>query len=156
MAILDNFSIIDIVRMRSASILSVHRNYLRFNRKTVEELEYSPYVQILSNVTAKQIAIRVCSEAAMNAVPFSKSKEEQKGAVKLHIAAVADFIRKMTGWSREEQWNIPGVYFAEERAIVYDLNTARQVNEGRSGDVILVREEQNSETAIEGSGDAER
>lgn len=149
MAILDNFSIIDIVRMRSASVLSVHRNYLRFNRKTAVELEFSPYVQILSNAAAKQIAIRVCSESAMNAISFSKPEEEQKSAVKLHIAAVADFIRKMTGWSREEQWNIPGVYIAEERAIVYDLNTAIQVNEGRTGNVVIVGGGQKPEAATE-------
>ena len=30
----------------------------------------------------------------------------------------------MAGWSVEDNWNIPGVYFADEEAIVYDTATA--------------------------------
>lgn len=30
----------------------------------------------------------------------------------------------MAPWSAEENWNILGIYFAEEEAVVYDMNTA--------------------------------
>jgi len=33
-------------------------------------------------------------------------------------------IRKMANWSAEDNWNIPGIYFAEDDALVYDVNAA--------------------------------
>ena len=26
-------------------------------------------------------------------------------------------------WSKEENWNVPGIYLADENAIMYDLST---------------------------------
>lgn len=33
-------------------------------------------------------------------------------------------IRKMANWSAEDNWNIPGIYFAEDDALVYDVGEA--------------------------------
>lgn len=33
-------------------------------------------------------------------------------------------IRKMANWSAEDNWNIPGIYFAEDDALVYDVSAA--------------------------------
>lgn len=33
-------------------------------------------------------------------------------------------IRKMANWSAEDNWNIPGIYFAEDDALVYDVGAA--------------------------------
>lgn len=33
-------------------------------------------------------------------------------------------VRNLMGWKAEDNWNVPGIYFAEEHAIVYALESA--------------------------------
>lgn len=130
---LKNFTVIDLIQTRSASVATVSGNALKFNNQTAGELDYAPYVQVLVNVKEKQFAIRACKETEPNAVPFSKPKGEQRYALKITAAAVVDMIRKMANWDSEENWNIPGVYFADEKAIVYDISTASKPRAVRGG-----------------------
>ena len=125
MGILDKFTVIDLVKTRSASVASLFGNHMKFNNQTAAELNYAAYVQILINPKDKQFAIRTCKAEDPNAVPFSKPKEVQKNPIKISSAAVMDMIRKMADLSVEDNhsWNVPGIYFAEEQAIVYDMNT---------------------------------
>lgn len=125
MSILKNFTIIDLVQTRSASVATITGNTLKLNPQTAVELHYAPFVQVLVNPKGKQFAIRVCKEDDSNAVAFSKDENAQKGRpVKITSAAITDIIRKMAKWSPEENWNVPGIFFAEDDAIVYDINTA--------------------------------
>lgn len=124
MAILDKFTVVDLVRTRSASVVNITGNILKFNRPTAEELYYAPYIQVLINPKGKQFAIRICKEDAPNALPFSKPESEQKTPIKISTSAVVDMIRKMAEWSAEDSWNIPGIYLADENAILYDVSTA--------------------------------
>ena len=39
----------------------------------------------------------------------------------------------MANWAPEASWNVPGIYFAEEEAIVYDVNTAFPPAEKKGG-----------------------
>ena len=124
MSVLSKFTVVDLVKTRSDSVATVTGNSLKFNIQTASDLNYPPYVQVLINLKAKQFAIRSCKEDAPNAVRFSKPKGEQKYSIKIGAAAVVDMIRKMAKWSAEDTWSVPGVYFADEEALVYDLNTA--------------------------------
>ena len=124
MSILEKFTVIDLIKTRSASIATITGNSLKFNNQTASELRYAPYVQVLINPKDKQFAIRVCKEDALNAIAFSKPEGEQKYPVKISTAAAVDMIRKMAGWSAEDNWNVPGIYFAEEEALVYDVSAA--------------------------------
>ena len=90
---------------------------------TAVQAAYAPYIQVLINPKDKQFAIRGCKEDAPNAVPFSKPEGEQKYQIKIR-AAVVDMIRKMANWSAEDNWNIPGIYFADDEALVYDVGAA--------------------------------
>ena len=124
MSILEKFTVIDLVKTRSASVATITGNILKFNNQTAAELHYTPYIQVLINPKDKQFAIRSCREDAPNAVAFSKPEDDQKYQIKISAAAVADMIRKMANWSAEDNWNIPGIYFAEADALVYDVSTA--------------------------------
>lgn len=124
MAILDKFTVIDLIKTRSASVATIAGTALKFNTQTAGELSYPPYIQVLINAKDKQFAIRACKENAPNAMPFSKPEGEQRYPIKISSAAIVSMIRKMAGWSSEENWNIPGVYLAEEDALVYDVTTA--------------------------------
>ena len=124
MAILDKFTVIDLIKTRSASVCTITGTALKFNTQTAAELRYASYIQVLINAKDKQFAIRACKENAPNAMPFSKPEGEQKYAIKVSNATIVTMLRKMVGWSDEENWNIPGLYLAEEAALVYDLNAA--------------------------------
>lgn len=124
MSILDKFTVIDLVKTRSASVATITGNILKFNNQTASELHYASHIQVLINPKEKQFAIRACKEEAPNAVAFSKPEGEQKYQIKISASSVVDMIRKMANWNAADNWNIPGIYFADENALVYDTNTA--------------------------------
>ena len=43
MSILEKFTVIDLIRTRSASVATVTGNILKFNNQTAAELHYAPY-----------------------------------------------------------------------------------------------------------------
>ena len=124
MSILEKFTVVDLIKTRSASVVTITGNVLKFNIQTAGELHFAPYIQVLINPKEKQFAIRSCKEDAQNAVAFSKAEGEQKYAIKISVSAVVDMIRKMANWSAGDSWNVPGVYFAEDNALVYDVSAA--------------------------------
>ena len=124
MSILKNFTVVDLVKTRSSSVVTITGNSLKFNTHTASELHYPACIQVLVNPKENQFAIRVCKEGEANSVPFSKPENEQKYPVKITSAIIVDVIRKMGKWPAEGNWNVPGIYFADEEAIVYDVSTA--------------------------------
>lgn len=128
MSMLDKFTVIDIIKTRSSSVCTVDKTFVKFNTQTAQELHYPPFVQLLLDAKGKQFAIRASKEDAPNAVKFSKPEGEQRYPIKVSSAAVVDAIRKLMGWSNTDVWNLPGVYFAEDNAIIYGLETAYPPN----------------------------
>ncbi len=53
MSILEKFTVIDLIRTRSASVATVTGNILKFNNQTAAELHYAPYIQVLINTKDK-------------------------------------------------------------------------------------------------------
>ena len=128
MSILEKFTVIDLIKTRSASVATITGNALKFNIQTASELHFVSHIQILINPKDKQFAIRGCKEDAPNAVPFSKPEGEQKYQIKITSAVVVDLIRKMADWAVEDNWNVPGVFFVDDEAIVYDVSAAYKPN----------------------------
>ena len=121
---LEKFTVIDLIKTRSASVATLTGNAIKFNRQTAEELHFAPFVQFLINTKEKQFAIRSCKQDAPNAVKFSRPADQQKYAIKITSAAIVDLLLKLSGLNAEDNWNIPGVYLADEDALVYDLGAA--------------------------------
>ena len=121
---LEKFTVIDLIKSRSASVLTISGNTIKFNNQTAQELEYPEYIQFLVNAKDKQVAIRVCKENEPNSLQYCKDGVAPKYAVKLSLPVVTSIIRKMTNWQEKDSWNIPAVYFADEKALVFDLNAA--------------------------------
>ena len=111
----EKFSVIDLIKTRSASVCTFTGNVVKFNVQTAQELRFPEY---------KQFAIRACKEDAPNAVRFSKPEGEQKAQIKISNATVVDMVRKLMDWNAEDNWNVPGIYFAEEQGIMYALESA--------------------------------
>ena len=49
MSILEKFTVIDLIKTRSASVATITGNVLKFNNQTAGELHYAPYIQVLIN-----------------------------------------------------------------------------------------------------------
>lgn len=121
---LEKFTVIDLIKTRSESIATITGDSIKFNNQTAMELRYPPFVQFLVYIKEKQFAIRVSTEDAQNAEKFSKPEGEQRYPIKVSAPVLVDMIRKQMDWSRDENWNVPGIYFADEQAIVYNLSSA--------------------------------
>lgn len=63
----------------------------------------------------------------------------------MKIAAITELIRKMKDLPMEETWNIPGVYFAGERAMIYDLNSMEKPRECKGGWAVKRKKEAEGE-----------
>lgn len=62
MSILSNFTVVDLIKTRSASVATITGKVLKLNIQTAAELHYAPYIQVLINPKDKQFAIRACKE----------------------------------------------------------------------------------------------
>ena len=115
----EKFSVIDLIKTRSASVCTFAGNIVKFNVQTAQELHFPEYIQFLIEPKSKQFAIRACKEDAPNAVRFSKPDGVQKAQIKISNATVVDMDR-----NAEDNWNVPGIYFADEQGIMYALESA--------------------------------
>lgn len=84
----EKFSVIDLIKTRSASVCTFAGNVVKFNVQTAQELRFPEYIQFLIEPKSKQFAIRACKEDAPNAVRFSKPEGEQKAQIKISNATV--------------------------------------------------------------------
>ena len=108
----EKFSVIDLIKTRSASVCTFAGNIVKFNVQTAQELHFPEYIQFLIEPKSKQFAIRACKEDA------------QKAQIKISNATVVDMVRKLMDWNAEDNWNVPGIYFADEQGIMYALESA--------------------------------
>lgn len=86
----EKFSVIDLIKTRSASVCTFAGNIVKFNVQTAQELHFPEYIQFLIEPKSKQFAIRACKEDAPNAVRFSKPEGAQKAQIKISNATVVD------------------------------------------------------------------
>lgn len=128
---LKNFDVIDILNTRSKSVVNIHGNTLKFNLQTASELEYPQYVEFLINAKEKQFAIRRCKEENPNAIPFFK--EEDKRKVVVSHPVIVGLVRRMAGWGADENWDVPGIYDFDEKALIYPLKAAEQPKPNKGG-----------------------
>ena len=112
----EKFSVIDLIKTRSASVCTFAGNIVKFNVQTAQELHFPEYIQFLIEPKSKQFAIRACKEDEPDGV--------QKAQIKISNATVVDMVRKLMDWNAEDNWNVPGIYFADEQGIMYALESA--------------------------------
>lgn len=123
-SILEKFSLIDLVRTRTESVIGFSGITLKFNNSTCVDLNFPPYIQFFINEREKQFAIKACKETDPNAIKFSKTAAEQKYPIKINNIGITSLVRKLMGWADTDSWNCPGAIFAEEGVIIYSLAAA--------------------------------
>ena len=70
----EKFTVIDLIKTRSASVCTFTGNVVKFNIQTAQELHFPEYIQFLIEPKSKQFAIRACKEDAPNAIAFSNEQ----------------------------------------------------------------------------------
>ena len=74
----------------------------------------------------RAFAVKKCKATKEHAISFSKPKGEQKGAIVASATAIRSMIRGVMGdmWKKANRYHITGIWYAEAKAMVFDLNTA--------------------------------
>lgn len=105
--------------------VSVTSNGMTFNKAVIMKLGYPEYVVLLVDDDGKRLAIQACDEDAPNAVAFYKPKKNNVLSVRWNGKDLLNTICELTGWDiRREAFRIDGVLLREERAMLFDLNSA--------------------------------
>lgn len=125
---LKGFEIIDIEVGRSDSVMTVMGNMIKFNKATATELMYLEYVRMFIDAANKKAAVQACTEKTRNAVVFSKGEGKQVYAITVKVPAIVVAIRKLIpGIGEDVSLTFQGKFFAEDKAIIYDLTAGEPV-----------------------------
>lgn len=124
-----NFEIIDIT-VAGTPELFVNINGLTINKKAVEDMGYPQNILPLVDVQHKVFAVQACRKDVSRAIHFSKSKEEQNSGVSLQSAGLFNTVRNMMGdaWNPQKRYRIKGIYYPTEKAMLFDLTTADELD----------------------------
>lgn len=123
---LENFRVLEVVRTTEPACLIIDDKHLRFTKSVVTLLDFAPNAKILMDEQGKRVAIQVARASEANTISFSKSKDEQKSSVIFQNAVMVSLIRGiMPGWKPGEKYSIAGQFSKEDKAVIFDLNTAK-------------------------------
>lgn len=108
--------------------VSVTSNGMTFNKAVIMKLGYPEHVVLLIDDENKRIAIQVCEEEAPNSVSFFKQNKNNVLSVRWNGKDLLNTIRGLTGWDlHKEAFKVDGVLLREDRAMLFDLNTATRM-----------------------------
>ena len=74
----EKFTVIDLIKTRSASVCTFTGNVVKFNIQTAQELHFPEYIQFLIEPKSKQFAIRACKEDAPMPCVFPSRRANRK------------------------------------------------------------------------------
>lgn len=124
-----NFKVINLSLSKGDFELIFETKRIKFNKSTVAEMNFPPYVRMLLDSSGKQFAIQVCDEKDENAIKFSKNKLEQRIGVSVDNPAIRNAIQiLMSEWDSSQRQRIEGVYYPSEKSMIYDLRKATIFN----------------------------
>lgn len=126
MSVLDGFKVMELEPGKGNSVLTVTRSNIKFNKATAVELNYPPYVKMLVNVKANQVAVQPCSEKDPCAVKFSEEEAKQTYAIVIKLPALLVEFRRLLNFEGDIYYTVKGTVYPEENVIIYDLNEAEK------------------------------
>jgi len=123
-----SFEVID-VSMTGTPDIHITQNGITFTRRLIEDMGYPLYVTPMIDMKNKAFAIKECKATNEHAISFSKPKGEQKGAIITSSTAIRKMIRGLMGnqWDKLNRYHVTGIWYAEAKAMVFDLNAAREL-----------------------------
>ena len=120
MSILDNFDVVGVPRTFSIAEVRILKNRISFNLATASEIGYPPFVRLFISRDKTQIALQPCAKETPNAMKFFTSDSTKDGKPKKRMIPVVEMNIPLKA---------PGVRFADEGVIIFDLKQATDMNQ---------------------------
>lgn len=122
------FEVID-VSVSGKPAMHITKNGITFTRKLIEDMGYPQFVMPMLDYKKKVFALKACKADSEHAMRFSKPKGEQKGALQYHACAIRFMLRGVMGsdWQNQNRYHVTGIWYAEAKAMIFDLNTAKEL-----------------------------
>ena len=112
-----------------AAYASVTKNGITFNKAVMSKLSLPRYAVLLINRTDRQIAIQGYDFEAPRAVAFYKGTDEKAVSVRWNGKDLLNTIAEMMDWDLDrESFRVDGKFLSEERAILFDLTQAKNLD----------------------------
>ena len=112
-----------------AAYVSVTKNGLTFNKAVMSKLNFPRYTVLLINKAECQIAIQGYDVETPRAVPFYKVTDGKAFSVRWNGKDLLNTIAEMMNWDlNKNAFRIDGKLLPEERAILFDLTQARNLD----------------------------
>ena len=109
--------------------LHITKNGITFTRRLVEDMGYPQFVIPMLDYSRKIFALKICKVDNEHGMRFSKAKCDQRRAIQHYAGTIKHLLRGIMGnsWKDENRYYITGVWFSEEKAMLFDLNTAKEL-----------------------------
>ena len=133
MSILDNFDVIGVPRTFSIAEVRILKNRLSFNLAAASEMGYPRCVRLFISRDKSQVALQPCTKETPNAMKFftQDMAAKKKRALPVGNRALVALIKTGMGVGADVPIRAPGVRFAEEDVIIFDLKQATQIQKGQ-------------------------
>ena len=134
MSILDNFDVVGVPRTFSIAEVRILKNRISFNLATASEIGYPPFVRLFISRDKTQIALQPCAKETPNAMKFFTSDSTKDGKPKKRMIPVGNraltaLVKAGIGVEMNVPLKAPGVRFADEGVIIFDLKQATDMNQ---------------------------
>lgn len=134
MSILDDFDVVGVPRTFSIAEVRILKNRISFNLATASEIGYPPFVRLFISRDKTQIALQPCAKETPNAMKFFTSDSTKDGKPKKRMIPVGNraltaLVKAGIGVEMNVPLKAPGVRFADEGVIIFDLKQATDMNQ---------------------------
>lgn len=110
-----------------SSILSITENGLNFNGTVVFHMQKANFINLFLNSNEKQVAIIECDKNTQDRIPFYRDEKSLKNGVRFNNREIQQMISRIMEWDLTKfNYRVDGYFIAEEKAMIFDLKTARK------------------------------
>lgn len=137
MSVLDNFDVVGVPRTFSIAEVRILKNRISFNFATASELSYPPFVRLFISRDKTQIALQPCAKEMTNAMKFFtrdmvKDGKKKRYTIPVGNRALTALVKSGIGVDMNTPLKAPGVRFAEENVVIFDLKQVQDIRTART------------------------
>ena len=113
--------------LRGGTFVSISKNGINFNKNIVAKMQKARFVVLLINESQGQFAIQAAKDFVADSIPFFRREANLINGMRFYNRDVLQVLAKMMNWNLEKFiYRADGVYIEKEKAMIFDLNTARK------------------------------
>lgn len=127
-----NFEVIDITARGNLEMV-INKNGVFFSSQVLDNLGSPDFVKPLLDMKNKAFAVQACKNETECTMKFSNPKSKSNGSYTSTCTAIRKTLRRlMENWKDNARYKIPGVFFQEYKAVVFDLTKAIELSPAAS------------------------